>query len=272
MNPFLNSRRELRNGWWILIFFAILAALLLPLLIVMRAEAATVTTGMQATIVAIASLICQRLRRRPIAELTGRFDRHWLRQLLAGCAIGAALMLLPALFLRVSGFVTWTRSNATWSAIGADVLLFIGVALTEELLFRGFVFQRLIDGTRVWIAQLIISAYFVLTHSAALKQAGDVRYLATANIFVASLLFGFAFLRTRSLAMPLGLHFAANVTQGTLLGFGVSGFEQTSILVPQRAAVSDWITGGAFGLEASVPCFLAVLAATWLVYRWRRVT
>jgi hypothetical protein len=72
------------------------------------------------------------------------------------------------------------------------------------------------------------------------------------NIFIASLVFGLAFVRTKSLAMPLGLHFMANLMQGGVLGFGVSGTEQSGLLKPVFSEIPDWLTGGQFGLKASV--------------------
>ncbi len=269
MNPFLNARRQLRNGWWVLIFFAVMASMLVPLLIFTGRQGPLVSVGAQAVIVAIASCVCQSLRRRPVTELTGRFDRRWTGQLLAGCLFGAALMLIPAGFLRVLGYVTWVPGGLSLTNVAATVPLVVAVAATEELLFRGFIFQRLVDGVGAFLAQLIVAGYFVLTHSGALATAGDVRYIASANIFIASLLFGLVFLRTRSLALPLGLHFGANFTQGSILGFGVSGAGQAGLLAPLRVGSPDWVTGGAFGLEGSVPGLIAVAAAL-IVYQWRR--
>ena len=265
MNPFLDTERRLRNGWWILLFFAFMASMLIPLLILRKG---VVSFGAQLAIVAVASFICQLLRRRSIFVLIGRLDRKWPVQFLVGCAAGAALMLIPAGFLGAFGFVTWTSSGASLGALAVSLPAIVAIVATEELLFRGFLFQRLIDGLGATLAQILIAAYFLLTHFGALSSAGDVRPLASINIFVASLLFGLAYLRTRSLAMPLGLHFAANFTQGTILGFGVSGSAETSLLEPLRGSSPDWITGGSFGLEASLPGLIVILAATAL-YWWR---
>lgn len=99
----------------------------------------------------------------------------------------------------------------------------------------------------------------------------DRRLLAGANIFLASILFGLAYVRTRSLALPLGLHWSANLVQGVVLGFGVSGDAQPGLLTPLFRIEKDWLTGGAFGLEGSLPglitvvALLAVFADTWRI-------
>jgi membrane protease YdiL (CAAX protease family) len=267
INPFLNPQRELRNGWWVLIFFGVLAALLVPLIVIAHNEAPP-SVSLQAAIVAAASFICQLLRRRPISELAGRPNWQWPKQLLLGSLLGALLMIVPAAFLSVFGYVRWHWIGMDASDVASAILLWSSVAVTEELVFRGFVFQRLIDGLGRWAAQLILACYFVLIHSATLGSAGQQKYLAGANIFIASLLFGLAFIRTASLAMPLGMHFAANFMQGTVLGLGVSGADQPGMLRPVLRGGTNWMTGGAFGLEASVPGLVCVAAAALMLYRW----
>jgi uncharacterized protein len=202
-NPFLNSERQLRNGWWILIFFLVLAAILVPTLIVAQQNSMDVSIGIQAIIVMLASWICQLLRRRPLAELLGKFNLRWLKEFGLGSLIGSALMLVPALILWIFGWVHWRWNPASSSTLLSTVLLFAAVALAEELLFRGFVFQRLIAGLGQLPAQLIMAGYFLLTHLNNPGMTGDVRVLASINIFIASLVFGLAFIRTRSLAMPV---------------------------------------------------------------------
>jgi len=240
INPFLNSERQLRNGWWILIFFLVLASILMPALLVAQQNSMDVSIGLQAVIIVFASWICQLLRRRPLAELLGKFNVRWLKELGLGILIGSALMLFPALSMRLFGWVDWQWNPTGSSTLASVVLLFAGVAVAEELLFRGFIFQRLIAGLGQWPTQLILAGYFLLTHLNNPGMTGDVKVLAGINIFLASLMFGLAFIRTKSLAMPLGLHFMANWMQGGILGFGVSGTDQSGLLKPIFAGVPEW--------------------------------
>ena len=83
-------------------------------------------------------------------------------------------------------------------------------------------------------------------------MAESVKWVASLNIFLASMLFGLTYIRTKSLAFPIGLHFMANWTQGTLLGFGVSGNREESLMKPEFLQAPDLFTGGMFGLEASL--------------------
>lgn len=265
-NPFLDSERQLRNGWWILIFFLVLALLLVPTLVMAQQNNAEVSIGTQAVIVMIASLASQLLRRRPLAELFGTINQRWLKELCAGGLIGSALMLIPALILRMFGWVHWRQNPESASFLLPGFLLFIGVAVAEELLFRGFVFQRLISGLGQWPAQLIMAAYFLLTHLNNPGMTGSIKVMAGINISLASILFGMAFIWTKSLAMPLGLHFMANFMQGSILGFGVSGTEQSGLLIPAFGESPVWLTGGPFGLEASLPGLICVVVALFLLH------
>lgn len=252
--------------------FLVLALLLFPTLLTAQQNNKEVSIGLQVIIIILASITCQLLRRRPMAELFGRFDVHWLKELCVGGLIGSALMLIPALILGIFGWVKWQWNPEGVSTLLSSVLLFAGVAAAEELLFRGFVFQRLIAGLGQWSAQLIVAAYFLLTHLNNPGMTGSVKVMAGINIFLASILFGLAFIQTKSLAMPLGLHWMANFMQGGVLGFGVSGMEQSGLLMPVLGDVPVWLTGGQFGLEASLPGLICVVLALLLLYTRKSIT
>lgn len=269
INPFLNPERQLRNGWWILIFFLVLASLLVPALITAQKNSMAVSVGPQAVIIMLASFICQALRRRPFTELSGKFNLRWLKEFALGGLSGSALMLVPALILWIFGWVDLQWNPAGFPAFLSAIFLFAEVALAEELLFRGFIFQRLITGLGQLPAQLMMAGYFLLTHLDNPNLTGDVKVLASINIFAVSLVFGLAFIRTKSLAMPLGLHFMANLMQGGVLGFGVSGTEQLGLLRPVFSEIPAWLAGGEFGLEASILGLVCVTLTLTVLYVWR---
>jgi len=269
IHAFLNSQRQLRNGWWTLIFFLVLASTLVPALIIAQQNSMDVSIGLQAVLIALTSASCQLLRRKPLAELLGKFNLRWFKELCVGGLVGSALMLVPALMMRISGWVDWQWNPTGFSTFLSTVLFFAGVAAAEELLFRGFVFQRLLAGVGQWPAQLILAGYFLLTHLNNPGMTSEVKVLAGVNIFLASIMFGLAFIRTRSLAMPLGLHFMANVMQGCVLGFGVSGTDQSGLLKPIFAGVSAWLTGSQFGLEASLIGVISVVVTLLALYIWK---
>lgn len=268
LNLFLTRERKLRNGWWIAIFFLVLAALVVPAAIHASSRQGGVPATWQALMVLAATWVCLTLRRESPSALLGP-ARSWLRGIPTGIALGVAIWSVTAGVLWVTGAATWRLSTDAVSALQTGLGEGIAIAVAEEMIFRGFVFRRLIDAIGAWPAQLAMAAYFLLNHWDNPGMTGPTRVIAAANIFLAGLLFGALYLRTRSLAIPIALHFALNFTQGNLLGFGVSGHANAGLLSPTLHTAPAWWTGGAFGLEASVPGTLVILGVLVAALRWR---
>jgi len=271
-HPFLNAAGQLRSGWWVLFYLLFLGAINLPLQALLHARGFVPTEiqrdAITCFVLGLAAWPCQALRRRPYAELGLTPSWAWLKELLLGSALGSLLMLGPALLLAIACGLRWAPNPAGPALVWHNLALLGVAALGEELFCRGFLFQRLLAGLGVWPAQLIMAAFFVFTHWHNPGMSGAVRVLASVNVFVASILFGQAFLRTRRLALPLGIHWFANWTQGGLLGLGISGHATTGLLMPTALSGPDWLTGGQFGLEASLPGLACVLGMTALLARY----
>lgn len=268
MKLFKTSAGHLRNIWWVVIFFLILAAIMLPFILLSQQYHWEITIALQAIIVIAATWVSQLLRKKPLSEIVGTINFAWVKELFRGILLGALLMFLPALVLYLGGWVKFEIQPIDAKALLNATAVFVSVAVAEEFLFRGFIFQRLISSIGVWPAQLIVAAYFLLIHINNPGMDGTIKMLASVNIFTASLLFGFAFIKTKSLAMPLGIHFMANWVQGTLLGFGVSGNDEAGILKPMFAQAAAWLTGGTFGLEASLFGLISLVLITAVFYTW----
>lgn len=268
INPFVDRNRRLRNGWWILVFFGVLAAFVVPATIYASGWSTTIGFEWQALFVLLATWLCVALRKEPLSSVVGS-PRSWAVGMPLGVLLGFGVWILAASVLWITGDASWRVSPDARDAIALGLAECLAVAVTEELIFRGFVFQRLIDGLGIWLAQILIAGYFVLTHWTALSDMESAKLLAVANIFAASLMFGAFYLRTRSLAVPVSLHFMLNYTQGPLLGFGVSGEESVGALIVEIGDAPVWWTGGGFGLEASVPGTVVVALALVGALFWR---
>src|SRR5207248_1462248 len=98
---------------------------------------------------------------------------------------------------------------------------------------------------------------------------GGGQPLVLINLMLAGALFGYAFLRTGRLWTAVGLHFAWNLFEGPVFGMTVSGHDTLSVLV-SHVHGPTWITGGAFGPEASVwmlPAEALGAVLLWLLFR-----
>ena len=210
------------------------------------------------------------LEGRPLASIGLRLGRRWGLQCLAGMAGGFLLMVSVALVVRgLDGFHWVVATDGGFAALGSGAWLFLLVALREELLFRGYAFQRLLEEAETWPALGLMSLYFAYAHWGNPGMTGLIRYGASLNIALAGVLLGLCYLKTRSLAMPIGLHLGWNWTQGSLLGFGVSGSQPGSLLAPVFHDRPLWLTGGSFGLEASLPCAILCSLAIAGLLLWQ---
>ena len=137
-------------------------------------------------------------------------------------------------------------------------------------MFRGFVFQRLVDGIGATGALLLMGALFAFAHWGNPGMHGATLAWASLDTVVASVMLGLAYLRTGSLALPIGIHFGWNWLQGSVLGFDVSGIDQAGWLLPQLLDKPQWLTGGAFGPEASAFAVLVDATAVLLLSSFQR--
>ena len=150
---FRNPQGHFRNGWWILAFVAIFLASQVIYRPVSHALQQHGFTGLWLSPLPVIAIVlvtwlCTRLRREPLASVGLALNARWLRQVILGAVIGSAMMLVIADLIYVAGGVSFAMDPARSArALAAGAWTFVWVALLEELLFRGFVFQRLIDGT-----------------------------------------------------------------------------------------------------------------------------
>ncbi len=172
------------------------------------------------------------LEGRPLASLGLRFDRRWGVHLLAGLVGGFLLMGSVALLIQGWHGFRWVwPPQGGLTVLGSGAWLFLAVALGEELLFRGYVFQRLAEALGGPFALGLTALWFAQAHWDNPGMTGSIRGWATLNIALAGILLGLAFLKTRSLALPIGLHLGWNWTQEAPGGSGSVGLAFRSILV-----------------------------------------
>ncbi len=193
------------------------------------------------------------VERRAATELSGT---HALRELGAGVLLGALLLSLTIGVLAALGVYQVTGTNG-WAAMLATLPAFILAAVLEEVLMRGVVFRILEQWLGSWIALAISAALFGLLH---LLNPGVTLLNAGAVMLEAGILLAAAYMLTRRLWFCVGIHFAWNFTQGGIFSATVSGGAANGLL-QSRLVGPVWLSGGAFGAEASVVAVVVCLAA-----------
>jgi hypothetical protein len=98
---------------------------------------------------------------------------------------------------------------------------------------------------------------------------GTTQIVSTIDLFLGSIVFGLAYIKTQSLALPIGLHLGWNWAQGNILGFGVSGHDKAGWFKPIFNGSDEWLTGGSFGPEASIFSIVVSIVALIILHRWK---
>ncbi len=189
-----------------------------------------------------------------------------LRQFLSGTLLGFALVVVALIPIAIWGKVSVTvhGNSRTIPRILAVVIILIAGALAEELMFRGYPFQRLEEGIGAAGAIAVFSLLFGAVH---LMNPG-ASVLGLVNTIVIGVVLAVAYLRTRALWLPWGIHFAWNATLGLLIGLPVSGLRVFNVAIRTTARGAPWLTGGSYGIEASLPGTLLVLFGLAIVWKW----
>jgi membrane protease YdiL (CAAX protease family) len=210
------------------------------------------------------SLEVRYFERRPVSELA---PRDAAPRVAVGVVVGLVLFSSVLAFLYLSGYVSHVQFGGL-AGLTTQASASLGAAVGEELLFRGAIFRI----TEEWLgttAALIISAVLFGAAHGLNSSATLIGVIAIG--LEAGVLLGIAYSASRSLWLPIGMHFGWNFTEGGLFGAAVSGGHSRG-LVSVTLEGPAYLTGGAFGPEASIVALTVclIVATTLAIYSLRR--
>lgn len=172
--------------------------------------------------------------------------KQYAKEAVIGFITGIFLCHFIAVVLWLMQLLEWMPSDVSLFSLVPSFLLMALAAFTEELVFRGYLLNNLMQSTNEKTALLASAFIFAGAHS----FNPELNLTAFFNILLAGLLLGINYIFTRNLWFGILLHLSWNFVQGPVLGFKVSGLELPSLL-EQNIRGSILLTGGEFGLEAS---------------------
>jgi membrane protease YdiL (CAAX protease family) len=215
-----------------------------------------------------ATIIIERITTGRLPAQIGFDPRYALRDLGIGAGLGTLLFSAVVLELAAAGYYRITAMHLTPELAAAALLLIAGAA-TEELLFRGVIFRLIEEWAGTWIALAVSAILFGAVHAA---NPGATWVSSLAIALEAGVLLAAAFVVTRNLWLPIGLHFAWNFLEGPIYGTQVSGHSFVTSAFAAQVHGPAILTGGSFGPEAGLPAMLTCLAAAALLlaYAGRR--
>jgi membrane protease YdiL (CAAX protease family) len=217
------------------------------------------------------------------ALLVRLFEARWPREaaprprlLGLGVLIGVGLVCTVYAIYAAVGVAHFGGVNG-FDGVGEVLLVAVLAAIGEEVLFRGVLFRVLEDSLGTLLALILSAALFGLMHAG---NEGATTFSSVAVALEAGAMLASAYVWSRSLWLPIGIHLAWNFTLGGIFTGAVSGGQASGLLqFPLSKTAHPLVTGGAFGPEGSlvavtvcvgvglVFCALAIRAG-----RWRRPT
>jgi membrane protease YdiL (CAAX protease family) len=239
--------------------------LLSPLLFAVFGTVVAGTVGLLCT-GAFANLLTMRIfDRRPLSDIGLTLRRGSGRNFLIGLSFGAgaAAMMLTAPLIAGTGHLV-TRENATfaWSSLLFYLAALLFGAAGEEMIFRGYAFQLLVEKIGPYATVLPVGVIFGLAHSG----NPNVTQLGILNTILWGILLGFAFLRSHDLWLPIGLHYGWNAVL-PLFGVNLSGLTIEVTRYFYRWDLTSLWSGGDYGPEGGLLATIFCIALFFALAR-----
>lgn len=210
--------------------------------------------------IVIVFLFRRLLDRRSIGSLGfGHAPKESLLWIIGMAGGGGLIVLMIGTVAALDGLHMGPPPSAGLGMALTYALILLAPTLSEEVIVRGYLLTNLEEGVGAVHGVVISSLIFAAFHVFNPGQEGS-RLLVAANIFLAGVLLGIVYLRTRSLPAVWGIHFGWNYFLGPVFGIPVSGVRMEP-LVPVSVHLAPQIGGGDFGLEGGVVCTVVVSAA-----------
>ncbi len=192
----------------------------------------------------------------------------WPAEFALGAAIGWGGIVACVLPIAILGemVLRFDAAPHQLSLLVVDLAILACGALAEEVAFRGYPFQRLIEALGPLLATLLLSVLFMVVH----LQNPDASAASMCTALLAGCLLALAYLRTRALWVCWGLHFAWNASMGLLFGLPVSGLTIFSPVVSTYTRGPVWLTGGGYGPEGGAVAIVVLLLLLGVLIRSTR--
>jgi len=216
----------------------------------------TTETPYQALVISFATLIGTSLT---VWSLLTWADKHSFKamgfqiidvkkDIFKGLLLGFGLITIGFVSLILTNQIQIVQIQWNNGVLFIFLLHYIFVALSEEILFRGYILKNLMASCNKYIALLISSILFSLMHLA----NNHIDAISILELFIGGILLGLSYIYNKRLWLPVALHFSWNFFQGPIFGFNVSGHEHSYSLIQTHYENANIWNGGSFGFEGSV--------------------
>jgi hypothetical protein len=208
---------------------------------------------------------------KPLGVVGLAFHPDWWRELCLGLGLGGIMIVSVGgaeALLGLARFAPNPFPAKAELAYASGLFLVLSISATsEELVFRGYPFQKLVESLGPPGAVALSSVCFGLAHLGNSHHT----WFSTVNTMLVGILFSIAYLRTRSLWMPVGMHFTWNYVQGFVFGLPVSGYIFSPSLLKVQVLDAARLTGSDYGPEGGLLSTVTFVGAGICIFLSSRI-
>ncbi len=190
------------------------------------------------------------------------------REFALGAALGWGMVTATMLVIALGGhfYVQIWNSPHAWGLLVLQTLTLAAGALAEEIAFRGYAFQKLVQAIGPFSATVLAGIIFGLLRMETPGASPAAMWVSG----IAAVLLSVAYLRTRALWVCWGIHFAWLVSIGIIFGQPLAGSRQASSVIQSYVDGPTWLTGSEYGPEASLVTLIVMLIGLYVLGRITR--
>lgn len=227
----------------------------------------TISTSLSNGIFIISCIVMWKIfEKKKIKEMGLINIKKGYKDLIIGLILGIITISIVAIILLLVGNVKLVNPvNKPQISISLvyGLILFIFVGFGEEILGRAYIMSVLKQTRNKWLVLVVSALIFAALH---LGNNG-ISILAFVNLFLVGMLFGYMFMKSKSVWMPIGYHITWNYFQGYIWGFEVSGININGLYKIENIS-NNIINGGTFGPEGGLIVTIITCLAFYFVYRY----
>ena len=196
---------------------------------------------------------------RPIRTM-GFPKKDVISEFVIGAVIGGGMVALVVAIMALFGAITFSHFSFNLPTLFAFFLAGVGYIIqgsTEEIYTRGWLLPMMATKVNRWVAIIVSSTFFSAIH---LDNEG-VNYLSSLNSALFAILVVIYAWKKGDIWGACGMHMAWNFVLGNVFGMNVSGFTSESAIAYFGAQGEEWMSGGFYGIEASIVSTIVYAAA-----------
>ena len=247
----MRSYSQIKNSWIIRVIFGITLCVFGIIMDVtfLHREGQPMTL----MILLLGMIASEELRGGSYATMGFSIDSYMLKEFGTGLLMGIVPIIFLVLLYSMNAWID-LKWNSQFEM--ASILPIISLAIIEELIFRGIIFQALVER----FGMITISFIFALLFSMAHLANPNFEPIAMLNTFLVSLVFSYSWYHTRGLWLPILLHISWNLMV-YLMGMTLSGMvlKKSLYLTSLSSDIPTPWLNSYYGIEGTIYCTIILI-------------